>query len=33
MNGASDEGGDCEGQVDHLSQILEDMAINPFVLD
>lgn len=33
MNGASDEGRDCEGQVDHLSQIFEDMAIIAFVLD
>ena len=26
MNGARDERHDCEGQVDHLSQMLEDVA-------
>lgn len=26
MNGARDERRDCEGQVDHLLQISEDMA-------
>ena len=32
MNGARDERRDCEGQVDHLSQMLEDMATISFVL-
>ena len=32
MNGASDEGRDCERQDNHLSQILEAMAIIAFVL-
>ena len=32
MNGARDERRDREGQVDHLSQMLEDMATVAFVL-
>ena len=32
MNGASDEGRDCEGQADHLSQLLGGMATITFVL-
>ena len=31
MNGARDERRDCEGQVDHLSQMLEDTATITFV--
>lgn len=32
MNGARDERRDCEGQVHHLLQMLEDMATIAFVL-
>lgn len=32
MNGASDEGRDCEGQADHLSQTLGDEASVPVVV-
>lgn len=31
MDGARDERRDCEGQVDHLSQTLEDMTTITFV--
>ena len=32
MNGARDKRRECKGQVDHLSQMLEDMANINFVL-